>query len=55
MRRQTLPAHLRPGANPELAEAMRGKATGAGVHGDRRTKRLRTRSSQRRRAIADQS
>lgn len=50
--------HTRPiiaGANLALALAMRGKASAAGVHADRRTKRNRTRSAQKRRAIADQS
>lgn len=43
-------------ANLEMARAMRGKRTSnaAGVHGDRRTKRLRDRSSRRREAIRDQ-
>ena len=42
------------GANLALAEAMRGKA-GNLSHGDRRTKRQRDRSSQRRLAIRDAS
>lgn len=43
-------------ANPELAEAMRGKrgSSAAGPHGDRRTKRLRERGARRRKAISDQ-
>lgn len=49
--RSTLPANAR-GANPELAKAMLGKA-GNLTHGDRRTKRVRTRSARRRVAIAD--
>lgn len=43
----------RPGRNLELALAMRGKASAAGVHADRRTKRVRTRGAQKRRAVAD--
>lgn len=43
-------------ANPELARAMHGKrsSSAAGIHGDRRTKRLRDRSARRRSAIRDQ-
>lgn len=52
MKRPVDPRH-RPGANPELAEAMRGLANAAGTHGDRRTKRLRTRSARNRRAIQE--
>jgi hypothetical protein len=40
----------RAGANLALALAMRGKS-GNLTHGDRRTKRLRTRGAQRRAAI----
>lgn len=53
MRRHSkLPANAR-GANPQLAEAMRGKA-GNLTHGDRRTKRLRTRAARNREALRDQ-
>lgn len=42
-------------ANPKLAEglALLARSNAAGSHGDRRTKRNRDRSSQRRRAIRD--
>ena len=43
--------------NPELAAAMRAKrsSNAAGFHPDRRTKRNRSRSEQRRRAIMEAS
>lgn len=49
--------NTKPGANPELAAAMRGKRTSnaAGKHGDRRLKRLRSRAAKRARAIQDAS
>jgi len=47
------PAYAR-GPNLPLAQAMMGKG-GALTHGDRRTKRVRTRSAQRRVAIRDAS
>jgi hypothetical protein len=42
-------------ANPELSKAMHeiARSGAAGIHGDRRTKRNRDRSSQRRNAIRD--
>jgi hypothetical protein len=42
-----------PGPNLEMAQAMMGKAGGAGIHGDRRTKRVRTRGAKKTRAIRD--
>jgi hypothetical protein len=42
------------GANLPLAIAMRGKASAAGPHADRRTKRNRTRGAQSRREIGEQ-
>lgn len=52
MRRRTkLPANAR-GANPQLAEAMRGLA-GNLTHADRRTRRVRTRSARERAAVRD--
>lgn len=50
-RRTTLPVNAR-GANPELARAMAGKA-GNLTHGDRRTKRLRSRAARERAAVKD--
>lgn len=43
------------GANPERAKAMHGlrSSNAAGTHGDRRTKRNRSRNAQRRNAIRD--
>lgn len=43
-------------SNPDLDAAMRGKRSSgaAGLHGDRRTKRLRDRGARRRKAIRDQ-
>lgn len=49
MAKKAKPAHT-PGANPELAEAMRGKA-GNLTHADRRTRRTRTRATARRAAL----
>lgn len=43
------------GANLALALAMRGKSSAAGTHKDRRTKRNRTRSAQRAKAIKEES
>lgn len=43
---------IKPRSQVALAMALR---NGSGKHGDRRTKRNRTRSSQRRRAIQDAS
>lgn len=51
--RAAAPAYAR-GPNLELARAMAGKA-GNLTHGDRRTKRVRTRSTQRRAAIREQA
>lgn len=50
------PRKYRNTANPDMARAMHGKRTSnaAGIHGDRRTKRRRDRSSRRRAAICDQ-
>lgn len=43
-------------ANPELAEAMRGKrsSNAAGTHADKRTKRARTRDAQLKKDLRDQ-
>lgn len=48
--------HVRPPRNPEAAraDAERRRSGAAGTHGDRRTKRLRTRSARKRQAIRDQ-
>lgn len=50
----TEPKH-RHHANPKMAEglALLARSSAAGTHGDRRTKRNRDRSSQRRRAISE--
>lgn len=48
------PTHT-PGPNLPLSLAMRGKASAAGLHADRRTKRNRTRAAQSRREIEEQS
>lgn len=46
----------RPTANPEYIKAMREirRSNAAGTHGDRRTKRNRDRSAQKRNAIKEQ-
>lgn len=51
----TNPTRHRGTANPRYAQEMAGlrRSNAAGTHGDRRTKRNRDRSTQRRRAIAE--
>jgi hypothetical protein len=53
-KRAKIPAYA-TGANLPLAEAMRGLASAAGTHADRRTRRNRTRGAQRSRAIREAS
>ncbi len=45
-----------PAANPEMHRAMVGKRTSnaAGTHGDKRTKRARTRGAAKRRAMREE-